>query len=79
MTDLLKPVRRRTSTATHAHRNLVVELRPGIPDSIYIREEKRRSGYEVSIETIWQLAARLYAEELRKQRIAKRKARRSRI
>jgi hypothetical protein len=73
MTLLSKPIRRVSNTLSHSGRSLVIEIRPGAIDTIFIREQGRRRGYTVPVTKIWQLGARLEAESNRAQRIARRK------
>ena len=68
MTPLNKPVRRLTNTTSNRGRRFVIEIRPGMTETVVIREERRRTGYQVPIETIYKLGARLYAEQTRKER-----------
>lgn len=75
MTHLTKPVKRVTNTHTHTGRSLVIEIRPGATDTIFIRESGRRRGYAVPVAKCYQLGARLEAEALRAAKAAKRKER----
>jgi hypothetical protein len=66
MTDLQKPVKRRAlNSHSHTGRNLIIEIRPGATETVYIREQGRRNGYAVPIEAVYKLAARLHAEAVR--------------
>jgi hypothetical protein len=76
MTDLTKNVKRRTNTISQGRR-LVLEIRPGSTDTVFIREEGRRTGYIVSIECVYKLGARQLADQGRADRIAMKKARRA--
>lgn len=68
MTDLQKPVRRRTNTYTHSGRAIIIELRPGATDTIVLRELGRRQYYSVPIDAVYRLGARLEAERNRLDR-----------
>lgn len=72
MTDLTKPVRRRSFTR-YGSRRIVVCLKPG--DLISFREEGRRKEYELPIETCFIMAARAEAESIRKAKAEAKKAR----
>ncbi len=74
MTNLTKPIRRRTATVVKGRR-LVVELRPGAVDTVTIREEGRRRGYSVPVLKVYELGAHREAEQHRAERAAKRKKR----
>jgi hypothetical protein len=74
MTQLKKPVRRVTENSRSASgRAFVIELRPGATDTVFIREAGRRIGYTVPVQKIFQLGARLEADQKRAERAAKRK------
>jgi exodeoxyribonuclease-5 len=77
MTLLSKPIRRVSNTLSNAGRSLVIEIRPGATDTIFIREAGRRNGYTVPLSKVWQLGARLYADAARAEKAAKKKARKS--
>lgn len=74
MTQLSKPVSRVSNTQTNQGRYLCIEIRPGSVDLIVIREKGRRTGYSIPLEKVFQLGARLEADEQRKIKAAKRKA-----
>ena len=73
MTLLSKPIRRVSNTLSHSGRSLVIEIRPGAIDTIFIREAGRRKGYAVPVSKVYQLGARLEADSARAAKIAKRK------
>jgi hypothetical protein len=76
MTQLNKNVRRVSNTFVRSQgrdRQLVIELSPGATDLIKIKEKGRRSWYAVPLKKIYELGARLEAEENRKIKAAKRK------
>lgn len=54
MTALTRPVRR---VVPRERRNLVVTLHPGEPAEIEVREARRRTGYRVSIATLYTMLA----------------------
>ena len=70
MTDLRKPVRRRT-IHPHRGRRIVVTLHPG--DVLGFREERLRKEYILSIAGAYEYAVRLEVERKRRE---KREARR---
>ena len=76
MTDLRKPISRRSNTYIK-DRALIIELRPGAIDTIFIREAGRRSGYTVPVARVYALGARLEAEAKRAEQAAKKKARKA--
>lgn len=66
MTDLQKPVKRRAvNSHSHTGRSLIIEIRPGMTETVFIREQGRRNGYAVPITAIYKLGARLHAEAMR--------------
>lgn len=73
MTDLLKPVSRRTSLRD-VGRNIIVTLYPD--QTIGFRLMRKRTEYRLPIQAAYQIAARIEAERVRKDRIAARKAKR---
>ena len=75
MTLLTKPIRRESNTTSRQGRLLMVEILPGATDLVVVREKGRKKGYAVAIEKIFQLGARLEADEQRKITIQKRKDR----
>jgi len=72
MTLLTKPIRRVSNTRSQG-RALVIEIRPGATETIFIRESGRRNGYAVPILKIYQFGARLEADHIRAERVAKKK------
>lgn len=79
MTLLNKPVRRETE-AEYRGRNLIVQIEP-LKESpwcvIRIKEKGRRTWYQTSINSVFNLAARQHADMLREQRKQRRKERRT--
>ena len=74
MTSLTRTVRRECCrTAEHA-RPVIVTLEPG--DLIRFRLKGTRTTYTTTLLACYHLAARIYATEQAKQRVATRKARR---
>lgn len=76
MTILKNSVKRVTNTRSNTGRALVIEIRSGAIDTVFIREAGRRTGYVVPISRIYQLDARLYADAERAEKLAKKKAKR---
>lgn len=74
MTTLTKPVRRRLANSSYRGRRFVIELRPGSIETLFIREEGRRKGYTVPFGFIFSAGARIEADSIRKERAARRKA-----
>lgn len=74
MTKLTHSVHRLSNTKTHGGRLLVISMTPGATDLVTVREQGRRKGYSVPLEKIYQLGARIEAENAIKERKAKRKA-----
>jgi hypothetical protein len=74
MTPLSKPISRESNTRSSRGRSLMIEIRPGSIDLVILREKGRRKGYAVPLEKIFQLGARLEADENRKIKALKRKA-----
>jgi len=74
MTNLTKPVTRRTLTdSPERHpRKIVVTLYPG--GSIGLREAGRRTTFEIPLTTLYKYGARLEADRKRTERLAKKKA-----
>jgi hypothetical protein len=75
MISLQKPVRRRLENTTFQGRRLIAEFRPGLTETIFIREEGRRRGYTVPFSKIFALGANIEADAARKERAAKKKLR----
>lgn len=74
MTDLLKPVRRK-SGVRDVGRNVVVTLYPD--QTIGFRLTGTRTEYSLPIQAAYQIAARAEAERKRKEKIALKKARKA--
>lgn len=74
MTELSKIIRRRSGTVVRG-RSLIIELRPGATDLIVVRESGRRKGYAVPLGKVYELGARIEADENRRIRAAKKKER----
>lgn len=74
MTDLVKPIRRRSRTTLRSrNRRLIVALEPG--DVVAIREERRRTWYRVTLESVYWLAVKAAAAKLVEERKLNRKNR----
>lgn len=74
MTPLTKSVTRRAENArTSQGRRYVVQLVPGVNESIRIREEGRQKWYEVPLAKLFALGANIQAEAAIRERAAKRK------
>jgi hypothetical protein len=74
MTTLNRKLQRKTA-ATYRGRNIIIQLEPsGI---VKVREQRCRIWYETSIEAIFSMAGKAYAEEVRKERKEKRQVRRA--
>ena len=70
MTFLKKTVRRETEAA-YRGRNIIIQLEP--PSIVRVKEKGRRLWYETSIQSIFNLAARQYAERMQRERKERRK------
>lgn len=77
MTQLTKTIRRVSNTASKSGRRLIIIIDPGAIDLVTVREQGRRRGYSVPLEKIYQLGARIEADNAIKERKAKRKAKQS--
>jgi hypothetical protein len=74
MTRLARPIRRECeNTRSHTGRNLIIEIRPGSIEVVFIREAGRRKGFPVPIAKIWQLANRIEADHAMAEKKAKRR------
>jgi hypothetical protein len=74
MTELRKSLKRQTvSTRSNRGRVLIIELRPGAEEVVFIREQGMQLGYTVPLSKIWQLGARMEAESRMKERTSKRR------
>lgn len=74
MTTLNRTIRRKTA-ATYRGRNIIIQLEPsGI---VRVREKNRRIWYETSIEAIFSMAGKAYADRIRKESKEKRQNRRA--
>jgi hypothetical protein len=72
MTTLNKTLRRKTGSS-YRGRNIIIQLEPsGI---VKVREHRRRTWYETSIEAIFSMAGKAYAEQIRQERKERRRAR----
>ena len=73
MTDLTKPISRRTRETFRSTkgRRIVITLYPG--DVIGLREERTRTTFLLPVEKVFQYAARVHAENVVKERKAKRR------
>lgn len=72
MTELSKPVRRITS-AKYRGNNIVVEIAP--PSIIRVKEKGSRIWYEVSVEAIYIMAAKIEAERMYREKTLNRLSR----
>lgn len=80
MMTLSKPVTRKLENTSDGHgRHLIVQLMPGISESIRIREAGRRTWYEVPLSRVYKLGAEILAEANRSDKKGKRKVRRSHL
>ena len=78
MTKLKKPVKRTCTHSVYAGRPLVVIIMPTeTEDVILIRQAGRRRAYGLPVLTVYYAAARQYANEQRKAKLAARKARKA--
>lgn len=76
-TILNKTVKRKAlNSKAPSGRSFVIELRAGSSDTIFIREEGRRLGYEVTLESIYKLGARQEADKAIKEKEQAKKTRR---
>jgi len=62
----------RETAAVHKGRNIVIEL--AHPSIVRVKEKGRRFWYETTVEAVFSLAAKQYAENFRKERAEKKKA-----
>ncbi len=70
MTTLKRPVKRETE-AMYRGRNIIIQLEP--PSIVRVKENGRRLWYETTIHSIFNLAARQYAEKQQRERKERRK------
>ncbi len=73
MTKLNKCVRRETD-AVFRTRAIIIQLEP--PSIIRLKEKGRRRWYETTVERVFAIAAKQYAEKVAKERAQARKMRR---
>ena len=76
MTLLKKDIKRITNTTVRSQgkdRRLIIELRAGATETIFIRESGRREGYSIPIDKAYMLGARIYADAARAEKISKRR------
>ena len=76
MTVLKKDVRRVTNTTVRSQgkdRRLIVEIRAGATETIYIRESGRRTGFHIPIDKVYMLGCRLASDAARAEKISKRR------
>lgn len=59
---LTRPVKRESNTMSKAGRILIIEIRPGATDTVFIREKKRVKGYLIPLMKVYELGARLEAD-----------------
>jgi hypothetical protein len=70
MTTLNRRIKRQTS-AIYRGRNIIIQLEP--PSIIRVKEKGRRYWYETTVEAVFSMAAKQFAERIRKERQDKRK------
>jgi len=71
MTTLNRKVKRLTAAA-YRGRNIVIQLEP--PSIIRVKEKGRRFWYETTVEAVFSMAGKQYADKIRKERQAKKRA-----
>ncbi len=67
MTELKKSVKRLTNTRVKGLR-LIIEIRPGDPETIVVKELRARKFLQVPIMKVYEMASRLEAEAKLKER-----------
>jgi len=74
MTTLNRRIKRQTN-AIYRGRNIIIQLEP--PSIIRVKEKGCRYWYETTVEAVFSMAAKRYAERIRKERQEKKKGRRT--
>ena len=74
MTTLNRKLQRVTG-ANYRGRSIVIQIEP--PSIIRVREKGRRTWYETTVEAVFSIAGKAFAEQIRKERKEKRQARRA--
>ena len=81
MTALKKPVRRElgrsAATGRDRHRETIITLYPG--GVIGFRAKGRRHEHRVSVDACYSLAVKIEAEAARKEKLAEKKSKRTRV
>jgi hypothetical protein len=70
MTTLSRTIKRQTN-AIYRGRKIIIQLEP--PSIIRVKEKGRRYWYETSVEAVFSMAAKQFAERIRKERQQRRK------
>ena len=70
MTTLNRKLQRETAAA-YRGRNIIIQLEP--PSIIRVKEKGRRLWYETTVEAVFSLAAKQYADKIRKERQERRR------
>ena len=70
MTILKRRIKRQTN-AIYRGRNIIIQLEP--PSIIRVKEKGRRFWYETTVEAVFFMAAKQFAEKVRKERQQRRK------
>jgi len=65
MTTLKRKVKRLTAAA-YRGRNIIIQLEP--PSIIRVKEKGRRTWYETTVEAVFSMAGRQYADRIRRER-----------
>ena len=71
MTALNRRIQRQTN-AIYRGRNIIIQLEP--PSIIRVKEKGRRYWYETTVEAVFSMAGKQYAEKIRKERQEKKRA-----
>lgn len=72
MTILKKPVKRETG-ASYRGRSIIIQIEP--PSIVRLKEKGRRTWYETSVNSIFNLAVRQHVESLKQEKTRQRKVR----
>ena len=70
MTALNRRIQRQTN-AIYRGRNIIIQLEP--PSIIRVKEKGRRYWYETTVEAVFSMAGKQYAEKIRKERQEKKR------
>lgn len=71
MTALNRKIQRQTN-AIYRGRNIIIQLEP--PSIIRVKEKGRRYWYETTVEAVFSMAGKQYADRIRAERKEKRNA-----